>query len=150
MGSHQYRYPPGSGFPAQKPSGKFGGIGCTKWVVLLLVRGLHAQGCILPWLIRAEASPCTRNKRVSVSHTASTPSGLCSENYEDGWRSGRHRIPHSPSRGYAASPKTQGGICLNPGKPTNPSSQLRNSRVRTEGCETQNPIHLRRDPASRP
>ena len=63
MGTHQYRYPPGSGFPAQKPSGKFGGIGCTKWVVLLLGRGLHAQGCILPWLIRAEASPYTPQKR---------------------------------------------------------------------------------------
>ena len=38
--------------------------------------GLHAQGCILPWLIRAEASPCTPQKRVSVSHTASRTGGL--------------------------------------------------------------------------
>ena len=29
-------------------------------------------GCILPWLIRAEPSPCTRQKRISVSHTSST------------------------------------------------------------------------------
>ena len=31
-----------------------------------------------------------------------------------------------------------------------PSSQLRNSRYRTEGCETQNPKHLRRPPAFTP
>ena len=32
----------------------------------LLAPGLHALRCILPWLIRAEASPCTRKKGVSV------------------------------------------------------------------------------------
>ena len=57
--------------------------------------------------------------------------------------------PSSRSRGYAASTKYQGNICLNPKKPTNPSSQLRNSWVRTEGCETQNPKHLLRPPAFR-
>ena len=41
-----------------------------------LAPGLHARGCILPWLLRAEASLCTRQKRVSVSHTASRPGGL--------------------------------------------------------------------------
>ena len=99
----------------------------------LLAPGLHALCCILPWLIRAEASPCTRKKRVSVSHTASKPSGRGSETYEDSWRSGRHKIPRRPSRIYATSPKTQKVICLNPEKPTNPSSQLRNSLVKTEG-----------------
>ena len=124
MGSHKHKHPPGSGFLAQNLPGKFGGIGCTEWIVLHspqastpgaarygslclkpflylkdgltqtqtparlgvpcsespgevrrdrihkmdsapLAPGLHAGGCILPWLIRAEASPCTRQKRVS-------------------------------------------------------------------------------------
>ena len=65
MGSHKHKHRPGSGFPAQNLPGKFGGIGCTKLIVLRLAPGLHARGCISPWLIRAEASPCTRQKRVS-------------------------------------------------------------------------------------
>ena len=150
MGSHQYRYPPGSGFPAQKPSGKFGGIGCTKWVVLLLGRGLHAQGCILPWLLRAEASPCTPQKR-SVFPTQPPDQGVSAKKLtgKDG-EVGDTECHAAPSSGYAASTKSLGGICLNPEKPTNPSTQLRNSQVRTEGCETQNPKHLLRAPASRP
>ena len=46
--------------------------------------------------------------------------------------------------------QTQGNICLNPKKATNTSSQLRNSQVRTQRCETQNHKHLQRSPASRP
>ena len=62
--------------PCSETLGEVRRIGCTKWGVLLLGRGLHAEGCILPWLIRAEASPCTPQKRVSVSHTASRTGGL--------------------------------------------------------------------------
>ena len=62
--------------PRSESPGEVRRIGYTKWIVLLLVPGLHARGCILPWLIRAEASPCNRQKRVSVSHTAYRPGGL--------------------------------------------------------------------------
>ena len=34
MGSHKHKHPPGSGFLAQNLPGKFGGIGCTEWIVL--------------------------------------------------------------------------------------------------------------------
>ena len=117
---------------------------------VLLTPGLLARGCILPWLLRAEASPCTGQKRVTVSHTASRPWGLSSETYVEGGTFGRHSIPSSTSMGYAASTKSQGDICLDPEKPTKPSSQLRNSKVRTERCETQNPKQLLRAPNSRP
>ena len=74
--------------------------------------GLLSQGCLLAWLLRDEASPCTGQKRVTVSHTASRQWSLSCEIYGEGWRSGRHRIASSPSRGYAASTKSQVIICL--------------------------------------
>ena len=75
-GSQNPKQAPDTGVSPQKLPREVGVIGDTNWEVPRSPRGLHAQGCILPRLIRVDASPCTRQKRVTVSHTASRPGDL--------------------------------------------------------------------------
>ena len=150
MGSHKHKHPPGSGFPAQNLPGKFGGIGCTKWIVL------HSPRASTPGAVSYHGSSGLKplpvpHRNGSVFPTQPPDQGVSAKKLtgKDG-EVGDTECRAAPSRGYAASTKSLGGICLNPEKPTNPSSQLRNSRVWTERCETQNPKHLLRAPASKP